>query len=79
MTYADGIRATARDLAQRIEAGNYAALEPHERADLRDIPLILMGFADWGDDVTAERDKALRPTVRRMLPAEMQVARRGAV
>lgn len=78
MDHAEMIRAAARDLAQRIEAGLYAALEPHDRTDLRGLTLLMLGWADTVDDLTAERDEALRPTVRRALPRELQVARRGA-
>ena len=61
-TVATELRAEAHDWAHRINAGQFEALTPSERTDLRALTLTMLGWADRLDDdaaATAAEDAAL--------------------
>lgn len=59
------IRATARQLADQINAGMFAGLTPDERCDLRALTLEMLGWADEVYDMEVPRGRVvnLRPAL----------------
>lgn len=59
------IRATARQLADQINAGMFAGLTPDERCDMRALTLEMLGWADEvaAMEVPSGRVVSLRPAL----------------
>lgn len=77
MDIPDEMEAAIRHFASMIEAGEYDALEPYLRTDLRTFAMVVASFIEPVRERFAESDELLRMLCGGVLPREMQVARRG--